>query len=269
MSTRVELASARDLIAALESPDIGLRIAVHGALTRDPARALAYGAHEGRDCVDVLVEQGRAGECASALMACTTLSAVDDPRVTAFFLERLEHGAGQVLTAATAHLCQHPFERPLAFAALLGNTSLLRARCAARVLGVPRPEDPPAVALRLAILDPECTLPPRSGIWADLWDAELAGICAADARAGLGLRDAPPETKPFPPQQSQGELLAALEHPDWRVRARASDALVALGAAEPIKGLVRNARLEVRAAAVQILMALGEHEWLEAELLAP
>jgi len=268
MSTRVELGSARDLIAALESPDIGLRMAVHRAVTQDPARALAYGAHEGRDCVDVLVAQGRAGESSSALMACATLSAVDDPRVTGFFLERLEHGTGHVLTAATAYLLQHPFERPLAFAALLGNRSLLRARCAARVLGVPRPEDPPAVALRLAILDPECTLPPRSGIWADLWEAELAGICAADARAGLGLRDAPQEEKSLP-QQSQSELLAALEDPDWRVRARASDALVALGEVEPVKGLVHDERLEVRAAAVQILMALGEHEWLEAALLEP
>jgi hypothetical protein len=268
MSTRVELGSARDLIAALESADIGLRMAVHRALTRDPARALAYGAHEGRDCVDVLVAQGRAGESSSALMACATLSAVDDPRVTGFFLERLEHGAGRMLTAATAYLLQHPFERSLAFAALLGNRSLLRARCAARALGAPRPEDPPAVALRLAILDPECTLPPCSGIWADLWEAELAGICAADARAGLGLRDAPQAKTPLP-QQSQSELLAALEDPDWRVRAQASDALISLGEAEPVKGLVRDERLGVRAAAVQILMALGEHEWLEAALLAP
>lgn len=269
MTTRVELGSASALIAALESADIGLRTAVHRALAREPARALAYGAHEGRDCVDVLVAQGRAGESTSALMACTTLAAVDDPRVTAFFLERLEHGAGHVLTAATAYLLQHPFERPLAFGALLDNASLLRARCVARVLGAPRPEDPPAVALRLAILDPECTLPPRSGIWADLWEAELTGVCAADARAGLGLQDAPPDEKEPLPPQSQSELLAALEHPDWRVRARASDALVALGEAEPIKGLVRDERLEVRAAAVQILMALGEHEWLEAALLAP
>jgi hypothetical protein len=268
MSTRVELRSARDLIAALESPDIGLRMAVHRALAQDPAQALAYGAHEGRDCVDVLVAQGRAGESSSALMACATLSAVDDPRVTAFFLERLEHGAGHVLTAATAYLLQHPFERSLAFGALLGNRSLLRARCAARVLGAPRPEDPSAVALRLAILNPECTLPPHAGIWADLWEAELTGICAADARAGLGLRDTPQEKQPVP-QQSQSELLAALEHPDWRVRARASDALVSRGEAEPVKGLVHDERLEVRAAAVQIHVALGEEEWLEAALLAP
>jgi HEAT repeat protein len=124
------------------------------------------------------------------------------------------------------------------------------------------------VALRLAILHPECTLPPRAGIWADLWEAELAGICAADARAGLGLRDTPQEKQPLP-HQSQSELLAALEHSDWRVRARASDALVSRGEAEPVKGLVHDERLEVRAAAVQILVALGEEEWLEAALLAP
>ncbi|MGH7790212.1 MAG: hypothetical protein ACRERC_25315, partial [Candidatus Binatia bacterium] len=143
MRTRVELSSARDLIAALESPDIALRAAVHRALGQDPAGALAFGAHEGRDCIDVLVEQGRAGESSSALMACSTLSAVDDPRVTEFFLERLAHGTGQVLTAATAYLMQHPYERSLAFPALLGNRSLRRARCAARALGAPRAEDPP------------------------------------------------------------------------------------------------------------------------------
>lgn len=265
MSVKVQLGSVRDIVAALESPDVGLRMAVHRALASAPEKALGYG----REWVDVLLAQGAEGESSSALMACVTLSAVPDPRVGEFFLDRLERGRGEVLTAAAAYLLAHPFERARAYSALLSNDSLRRARCVARVLGWPRPEDPPPVALRLAILHPDCSLPPRSGVWAPLWEAELEGVCAQDARAGLGSdQTTPDEEEPvrYPPQ---AELLAALENPDWRVRARASDGLIALGAAEPVKALVQDERLGVRAAAVQILMALGEHEWLEKSLLAP
>ncbi len=269
MTTRLEITSAKDLIAALESPDLGLRMAIQRTLAKSPEKALSYGAYQGRDCVDVLVGQGRDGNSSLALMACATLSAVSDPRVTEFFLERLEHGSTQALTAAAAYLSMNAFERPRAYSALMGNTSLLRSRYAARVLGPPHPEDPRAVALRLAILDPDSTLPPRSGIWEPLWEAELEGICAADARAGLGLQEVAGERAiPIPPQRSRDDLLAALEDPDWRTRARAADALIALGEADSVKPLVGHEQIAVRAAAVQVLMALGEHQWLEEALLA-
>ncbi len=269
MTTRLEITSAQDLIAALESPDLGLRMAIQRTLAKSPEKALSYGAYQGRDCLDVLMAQGRDGNSSLALMACATLSAVSDPRVTDFFLERLEHGSAQALTAAAAYLSMNAFERPRAYPALMGNTFLLRARYAARVLGPPLPEDPPAVALRLAILDPDSTLPPRSGIWEPLWAAELEGICGADARAGLGLQEAPGERAVSTSEErSKAELLAALEDSDWRVRARAADGLIALGEAGLVKPLVSHEQLAVRAAAVQILMALGEHEWLEKTLLA-
>lgn len=66
-------------------------------------------------------------------------------------------------------------------------------------------------------------------------------------------------------------LLAALRHTDWQVRAEACEALIARGGREvvlAVRPLATSDRLEVRAAAAQILMALGEQEWMEETLLA-
>jgi len=66
------------------------------------------------------------------------------------------------------------------------------------------------------------------------------------------------------------DLLAALCDPHWSVRAAATDALHALGESivPAVEPLARDGDARIRTAAVQVLIRLGRHEWLEEELLA-
>jgi HEAT repeat protein len=65
-------------------------------------------------------------------------------------------------------------------------------------------------------------------------------------------------------------LLRALADEDWSVRAAATDMLKGLGpeVVPLLEPLVRHPRIEVRAAAVQVLLAHGRYDWLEEQLLA-
>jgi hypothetical protein len=64
-------------------------------------------------------------------------------------------------------------------------------------------------------------------------------------------------------------LFDSLRSGDWQVRAVAAGCLITLGtaAADAVKPLVRDADQNVQTAAVRILLALHEDEWLEQELL--
>jgi hypothetical protein len=64
-------------------------------------------------------------------------------------------------------------------------------------------------------------------------------------------------------------LTRLLEDADWRVRARATERLIALGreVTEPMRELLDDPRLEVRTAAARVLMELGDDAWLEERLL--
>jgi hypothetical protein len=69
-----------------------------------------------------------------------------------------------------------------------------------------------------------------------------------------------------------GVLLDALRDDDWRVRAASSDALAARGGADvldAVRPLLHDPSDPARAAAVQVLSALGEADAVEEELLAP
>lgn len=65
-------------------------------------------------------------------------------------------------------------------------------------------------------------------------------------------------------------LVRALADEHWSVRAAATDMLKGFGreAIPLLQPLVRHPRIEVRAAAVQVLLAHGQHDWLEEQLLA-
>lgn len=350
MSKKVSIRSAADLLEALESTDFALQSAVMQMISKDPVKALSYGQHDGRDVVDVLITMGSAKEARLALLPCTTLAAFDDPRVIEFFLGRLEHGQGRVVALSTGYLmgCEIPRER--VYPTLLAEESRLHVRAAARLLGFPTPNDPPEVALRLALLIPDCSLPPLDESWRSRWLGQLESLLAAEARAGieslaqadalsqmLALRDelspdnqrwlldwgvrydpgqvvgllrASLQTDPAftlsllrkspealamlagelpvnhedariaawarslaaPTADSQTtDLVTELHSADWRARAQACEGLIAKGGSEVIhqaRHLAISDRLELRVAGSQILMALGEHEWMEETLLA-
>lgn len=65
-------------------------------------------------------------------------------------------------------------------------------------------------------------------------------------------------------------LVRAMADEDWSVRAAATDELKRLGpeVVPLLEPLVRHPRIEVRAAAVQVLLAHGRYDWLEEQLLA-
>jgi hypothetical protein len=351
VSKKVPISTAAQLLEALESTDFALQAAVMQTISKDPAKALSYGRHEGRDVVDVLIAMGSVKESMAAFLPCTTLSAFDEPRVVDFFLDRLARGTGKVVALATGYLLRHEIPRERVYDTVMENESLLRVRSAARLLGPPMPSDPPEVALRLALMLPDCTLPPLAGVWEPRWLKQLESIIASQARAGVeslpepdtlnrmmshwdklgldnqrwllewGVRRQPQEMvhllrvalqsdpahalsllakapdalvllrDELPVQHTDARirrwarslagtateadpetLLQALQHADWRVRAEACEALIAKGGSEivlAVRPLATSDRLEVRAAAAQILMALGEHEWMEETLLVP
>ena len=66
------------------------------------------------------------------------------------------------------------------------------------------------------------------------------------------------------------ELLDLLEDDDWMIRAAASRRLIEIGGDDviaPSRLLINHPREEVRACAAQILMGLGQEEWLEDNVL--
>ena len=342
MSVKVSISSAADLLSALDSHDMGLRLAVQQRLVQAPQKALDYGAWQGRDVIDLLVAQGGEGDCSSAQLACRCLMHFEQPRVVDFFLDRLLKARGQVLEAATMYLLQRTFPRPAAFAALLQNDDLTRVRLSARVLGLPQSDDPSAVALRLALVHSQCSLPLWEGVWVEGWLSELQGALAPEARAALQevatpeqvliqqarlgpenlrwlagwavprdarlmvaevrqwLREDPGfalgllaecpaaldlhrEHLPYQHEQARWRdwarrlvgfsedwkvQLERLHDQDWRVRAEATRSLVEAGpvVVEAVKPLVQSPQLALRVAAAQILSALGEEAWLQANL---
>lgn len=66
------------------------------------------------------------------------------------------------------------------------------------------------------------------------------------------------------------ELVSLLDDKSWRIRAGATEGLVRIGkpAVEAVKPLVGKVDEKARLAAVQILVALGENQWLEETLVS-
>lgn len=52
----LKLATAQDFLAALRAPDMGLRLATLSAIYQNPESALAFGAVDGRDLIDELID---------------------------------------------------------------------------------------------------------------------------------------------------------------------------------------------------------------------
>jgi hypothetical protein len=139
MSTRkLRIRNAQDLIEGLTTPEVSVRLAVLGATGRNPQAALAYGAYEGRDVIDTLIEQATLAQGTAMWDAFAgVLTAFDDPRVEAFFQGVLaEAEEPKLLTLAEGYLSQKPVAslRELLSTMLLQDKSAPRARTAAGLL---------------------------------------------------------------------------------------------------------------------------------------
>jgi HEAT repeat protein len=193
---QLRIRNAQELLAALEDPDLGVRMAVLQVVARHPERALAYGCHDGRDVVHVLLEQSAGRERRGLWeVVVATLAVFRDPRVVGFF-ERLLASARRAETMFTAasRLEHEPidslreFLRPL----LMQNDSDARARAAARLLIRASGLDV-AAQIRAALLAGAGRVQPPllTDDTVGCWMAELAGLFGPLARNALEAQGGP------------------------------------------------------------------------------
>ena len=86
MSKKVPIGTAAQLLEALESTDFALQAAVMQTISKDPAKALSYGRHEGRD---VVAHAARLGLWLIGAPGIVLRSLLLTPAVTALSLARL------------------------------------------------------------------------------------------------------------------------------------------------------------------------------------
>lgn len=221
--SQLRIRSAESLQKALSSPDLGVRIAVLKAIAADPARALAFAPHAGRDVIDVLLAQAdETGTVRKAVV--TALATFRDARVRSFFVRTYAHDTDpETVFLAAARLRAEPREvwEPVLRRGLMQDEFVARARAAARVLrDLPAPDVRERVRLGLlgapvAAFDPETRA---------AWLVELSGPFAAEARhrledQGCGAFDGLVSSWSSLSCQSHAWLLRWAVH-DWPDRAR-------------------------------------------------
>ncbi|MGC4086632.1 MAG: hypothetical protein QM756_01810 [Polyangiaceae bacterium] len=137
-SAPLEIRSAHDIVAALNSPELTTRLAICQATAARPAHVLAYGAAAGIDLVEVFIAAARKRE--TLLLRKATLGAVvhfDDPRVVALFREvLLTSSESDVLRLAARRVAIDDQDESRRFLRerLLNEPKPLRVRCIAGAL---------------------------------------------------------------------------------------------------------------------------------------
>lgn len=193
---QLRIRSAAELLAALADPEPAVRLAVLKMVASHPARALAFGRHEGADVIDALLAQAAGRERRGVWeVVVATLAVFRDARVVEFFQKLLAtaHRAQTLFTVAE-RLAHEPIDsikdslRPL----LMQNESDARARATARLMIWASDLDP-AAQLRAALLAGRNRVrPPRlTNETAPHWLAELDGLFGELARQALETQGEP------------------------------------------------------------------------------
>lgn len=180
---------ARELFAALESPDGAIRPAALHAVLNAPEVALSFGPYEGRDLVDVLLSQAERfrGEW-EWLSWVGAIAAFHDPRVVRLFASLITTESHTELLFALANYLRSesldPIRIPLG-AALMQNGCVARARAVASVLAA-CPQLSAVEALRIGLLQPGAATPlPLFSAASGEWLNELAGPFQSEAQLEL------------------------------------------------------------------------------------
>ena len=190
---RLDIRSAHDVIAALNSPDLSTRLALCQAAAAHPAHILAYGTAAGVDLIGSFLDAAR--KRSSLVMRKATLAALvnfDDPRVVALFRDVLQTSsesdvlrlaAKRVALDASAESRQFLRER------LLAETLPLRVRCIAGALSTATDlSQAEKLRLILAGVGNASSVeqwPEQDAAYAASWARELAGPFALSARRWL------------------------------------------------------------------------------------
>ena len=108
----MHLDSAQAFFAALRAPDPVQRLSVLKAIRQGPQLALGFGAWQGMDVIDELIQQAYAKHGFIYWMALiATLAVFDDPRVVAHFKKLLNTWDNpEVLAVVTARLAREPLD---------------------------------------------------------------------------------------------------------------------------------------------------------------
>ena len=194
-ATKARIRSAPELLAALRLTDIASRVTVLRGVAAEPDRALALGAHDGRDVVDELLCQASQRRGRTDWLAVVgALAAFRDKRVVAFFQRILAtFEEPQILFTAARRLSHEPVESLHAFLTpLLQSGSIARARAVAGLLADSATLSA-AERVRVSLLsDAEGfeTAPLDAGT-AACWLAELEGAFRTQAQERLEAQAEP------------------------------------------------------------------------------
>jgi|GEM_PF-1198340 len=190
---KLRLDSAEAFFNALRAPEITMRLAVLRAVMANPRLALGFGRYEGKDVIDVLIDQamGKHGFSYWQIVVAT-LAAFDDPRVVSLYRKLLvTWDRPDVLAMVVARLEREPVAElgPTVRALLMQDKIPAQASAAADLLRLAA-DLTPAEAVRVSVAntrgaDVAGPVTPDS---APQWIAELAGYYAGDARYLLESR---------------------------------------------------------------------------------
>ncbi len=183
----LRIQNAADLERAVQSEDIGTRLAVLKAVGENPQAALRYGKHNGRDLIDVMIDQVNTLTNSSLRqMVLTVLSLLPGERVKQAMIKELHlSNEPAYIEAAARRLAQEePDERRRIFAPfLMQDESPVKAREAAKAI-IDLDELNQAERLRVALVGPdsEFAMPELNAESWELWQGALRGLHAEYAR---------------------------------------------------------------------------------------
>lgn len=182
---KVVINSTEDILAALDSGDLGVIAAVLRAIAVDPKKALSYG-NSGADLTAELDKRFRAARgnvLKTGFFAAMT--AIDAPEyLEAYKLGFFMHQCPEIMLAAASRLAERPAEqiRDFLAAALFNDAMPRQAQLAANIMsgfgGLGKRE---AIRVALFANREDSALPPLNADTLDAWLAELCGPLRAEA----------------------------------------------------------------------------------------
>jgi hypothetical protein len=185
----LRIRNAAELFSAMAHPQSAVRNAVISHIGQQPLQALAFGAHQGRDVVDALIEADRVSKDREESIAILwAMQSLPDGRLACHCAERMLHCTDDRQSVLLyRYLATHevPWPRNVLQPLLWETARLTNAELAARLLVGTDCED--AVRVRIcAILGRDgVTLPDFDPADMQLWLGELQGLWADNAREYL------------------------------------------------------------------------------------
>jgi HEAT repeat protein len=255
-ATAIRIRSAAELIAALESEELGVHLAALGAIAADPERALRYGPADGRDVIAALIDYAARDLTAPhRKIVVEALARFDDPRVALEMRKQfVMRGSLQIREIAARRLAREPAEQVLAFFGpwLHQNRSPAQVRLAAAALAG-KPGLGPAEQVRIAVASPggASDVPRLIADSQEPWLNELAGPFSLTAREILEAQGQPAFELLFPARRRLDEETA-----EWLMTWGV--AIGAPGADELIHEALSGSARPLQLAALRLIPALKD-----------